>query len=396
MLYRHDCETMIRKIFLLKKTLKKKLNPRFWSWKIRYIQIAGEKKQKLFFQFGSFFWVGAHLAPWWFISSLIPLTTKLDTEKVLPNLLRCDFHHTLQTIALHCVWRQAVCTSQAWQPNPAMPDAKDANQSSHLSGAPPSSSRRFQQRRRQSTNLAVMTMEYDAKHCNDYITKNRGKCCLHPGFQWEEVTLRVLTSSPSVKTCKFGLTKTMFFTDLGRSQCQILGFCWPRLCWEWKGSTDIQCHNPPRCNHCSCQAELNTQLIWSNLLWWKMPSELYCHLLLSSFHMSISKQMQEVRGYHINFWSRIRDLLPNTSMIHDCRMPNLEPALDASHDEMLRENCVHLYKPRKCVFKTRYSVAPSKVLHSMPAQCDFMYLHPELLPVSLLFLLGIIIIVFIN
>ena len=66
-----------------------------------------------------------------------------------------------------------------------------------------------------------------------------------------------------------------------------------------------------------------------------------------------------------------------TSMIHDCRMPNLEPALDASHDEMLRENCLHLYKPRKCVFKTRYSVAPSKVLHSMPAQCVFMYLHPD-------------------
>ena len=59
-------------------------------------------------------------------------------------------------------------------------------------------------------------------------------------------------------------------------------------------------------------------------------------------------------------------------MIHDCRMPNLEPALDASH--------------------------PDEMLHSMPAQCDFMYLHPELLPVSLLLvvLLGIIIIVFIK
>ena len=106
----------------------------------------------------------------------------------------------------------------------------------------------------------------------------------------------------------------------------------------------MQCPIPPRFeDHCSCQAQLNTQLICSNLLGQNMSSELDCFLLLCSFHMSISKKMQEINGYHINLLSRIRNLLQKTSsMIHDCRMLlNLEPALsqanfdplDASHPD---------------------------------------------------------------
>ena len=56
-------------------------------------------------------------------------------------------------------------------------------------------------------------------------------------------------------------------------------------------------------------------------------------------------------------------------MIHDCRMPNLEPALDASH--------------------------PDEMLHSMPAQCDFMYLHAKIIA-SIIASTSIIIIVFVN
>ena len=124
------------------------------------------------------------------------------------------------------------CWCQGWQPIESS------------TWAPPPAARRAHHRRGRSPNLPVMTMEYEAKYWLTKPWEMLRSSCFH--FQSQEVILRVLTSSRSVKTnvlitnnkkpYKFGLTMTQRFlcfpqlADFGRGQCQILGSCWTCLC----------------------------------------------------------------------------------------------------------------------------------------------------------------------
>ena len=106
---------------------------------------------------------------------------------------------------------------------------------------------------------------------------------------------------------------------------------------------ELSKHEGPRANTLAqCIIEHSTetqQSSWARHAKW---TRLFS-LAFSCFLLSISKKMQKISGYHMNFFyflSHMRILLQKTSStIHNCRILNLEPALsqanfdhlDASH-----------------------------------------------------------------
>ncbi len=189
-------------------------------------------------------------------------------------------------IALHCVRRQAECTSHASQRSQAKSndaDAKDDNQSSHLRG-----------------HLRLLHEGPIIKHFNAETSQP------WPWNMMQNIAM-INKTVGNVAVILFWVTRRepMFWLQTTRSLASLdrlwvaanvkyLDLAEPAYV-ENQRANDIRGKQTWRAtfHHASTRhhkASSNTQLIPSNLLGQNMPSELDCFLLLSSFHMSISKK----------------------------------------------------------------------------------------------------------
>ena len=103
-------------------------------------------------------------------------------------------------------------------------------------------------------------------------------------------------------------------TDFGRSQCQILlNHAEPAYVENEKTAHTSDAITDHVSTIAHVRHLIRTLTGYVAIFLGKTWQVNYCFLLLSSFHMSISKKMQEINENRINFLSRIRDVLPKTS-----------------------------------------------------------------------------------
>ena len=245
-------------------------------------------------------------------------------------------------IALHCVWRQAACTSHASQRSQAKSndaDAKDDNQSSQLRGH----LRLLQEEPIIEEEEAQTSQSWPWNMMQNIamINKQVGNVAF--------ILYSVTRSEPI-----FWLRTTRSLASLDWLWLSFYGFGSQPMSNTWillnlpmliikQEIINAMPHSPAVWGPLLMPGTIEhptdmQQSSWAKHVKWTLLFSLA--LQLSHVHL---KKLQEINGYHINLLSRIRNLLQKTSsMIHDCRMLlNLEPALsqanfdplDASHPD---------------------------------------------------------------